>query len=284
MFGIYRRNSFPYFSLSMSLPNELIARILTDTWASLTSTEEHIKTFTTCSLVSREWLDIIKDVNSTHSWIPLSYCRGQLYIIKSLSSISNPILCRTLTFRVDFAILPWYLARGYGCQPSVDANRGLESLLRKLFCGPNPPRHATHIYVDYLDHSRVHVPSFWIPPQITRLTILYRFRSWMVEWLDEEVFRSCGCVRSIVDRQVEHLSIMGATPEQTRGLITPLSEWRCLSFLTIDSDAPDIDIPFTSRIAVLRRSEDFRYEAVEPDFLRRVMFGNDYNQMLWFPR
>ncbi len=268
----------------MSLPVELFTRILADTWASLTSTEEHIKTFTTCSLVSREWFDIIKEVNSTHSWIPLAYNSGQLYIIKSLSSISNPILCRTLTFRVDFVTLPWYLARDYGCQPSVDANRGLESLLRKLFCGPNPPRHATHIYVDYLDGSWVHIPNFWIPPQITRLTILYHFRSWIVGRLDEEVFRSCGCFRSIVDRQVEHLSIIGATPEQTRGLITPLSEWRCLSFLTIDSDAPDIDIPFTSRISVLRRREDFRHEAVEPDFLRRVMFGNDYNQMLWFPK
>ncbi|SJL01161.1 uncharacterized protein ARMOST_04479 [Armillaria ostoyae] len=261
----------------MSLPVELIARILADTWASLTSTEEHIKTFATCSLVSREWFDIMKEVNSTHSWIPLAYNSGQLYTIKSLSSISNPILCRTLMFRVDYVAMPQRVVITR-CEPSVEANKGIESLLRKLFYGPNPPRYATHIYVDYLDDSRVHTPSFWIPPQITRLTILYHFRSWTVDWLDKQDFHPCQCSRSTIDRQVDHLTIMGATPELTRGLITPLSEWKCLSFLTIDSDAPDIDIPSTSRISVLRRSEDFGYEVVEPDFLLRVMFGDQYSQ------
>ncbi|KAK0455754.1 uncharacterized protein EV420DRAFT_1553015 [Desarmillaria tabescens] len=267
----------------MALPVELTARILTDTWASLTSTEEHVKTFATCSLISREWLDTIKEVYSMHSWTPLSYYEGRLYTIKSLSSISNPMLCRTLTFKVEFATMPQYVVVS-GCEPAIEANRGVEILLRKLFCGPNLPRHATHIYINYLDDSRVHVPSFWIPPQITRLTILYHFRSWTVHWLDQQVFRHCHCLRSIVDRKVHHLSVMGATAELTRQLITPVSEWKCLSLLTIDSDVPAIDIPVSSRICVIRKSEDFRYEAVEFDFLRRVMFGNQYYRVYWYYR
>ncbi|KAK0227026.1 hypothetical protein EDD85DRAFT_156615 [Armillaria nabsnona] len=77
---------------------------------------------------------------------------------------------------------------------------------------------------------------------------------------------------------------MGATPELTRGIITPLNEWKCLSFLTIDSDAPDIEIPSTSRMSVLRRNEDFGIEVVEPDFLLRVMFGDQYSQGILYDR
>ncbi len=217
-----------------------------------------------------------------HSWIPLSYNGGRLYSFKSLSSVSNPMLCRTLTFRVDYVAMPERVVFTR-CEPSVEANKGIESLLRKLFYGPNPPLHATHIYVDYLDDSRVHVPSFWIPSQITRLTILYHFRSWTVDWLDKQDFHPCQCSRSTINREVEHLTIMGATPELTRGIVTPLSEWKCLSFLTIDSDAPDIKTQ-TSRISVLRRSEDFGYEAVKPDFLLRVMFGDQGSQGILYHR
>ncbi|KAK0191615.1 hypothetical protein F5146DRAFT_1049577 [Armillaria mellea] len=267
----------------MSFPGELIATILTDAWAGLNSTEEHIKTFKTCSLVSREWSDAIKEVHSVHSWIPLSYSGGQLYSVKSLSSISNPMLCRTLTFRVDYVAMPEHLERTR-CELSVEANKGIESLLRKLFYSSSSPRYATHIYIDYLDDSRVHVPHFWIPPQITRLTILYHFRSWTVDWLDKQNFHSCQCSRSAIDRQVDHLTIMGATPELTRKLITPLSEWRCLSFLTVDTDAPDIDIPVTSQISVLKRSQDLEYEVVKPDFLLRVMFGDHYSRRIMYDR
>ncbi|PBL01757.1 hypothetical protein ARMGADRAFT_227284 [Armillaria gallica] len=193
------------------------------------------------------------------------------------------MLCRTLTFRVDYVAMPQRVVFTR-CEPSVEANKGIESLLRKLFYGPNPPRFATHVYVDYLDDSRVHVPSFWIPPQITRLTILYHFRSWTVDWLDGQDFHPCQCSRSTINRQVEHLTIMRATPELTRGTITPLSEWECHSFLTIDSDAPDIGIPSTSRISVLRRNEDFGIEVVEPDFLLRAMFGDQYSQGILYDR
>ncbi|KAK0464637.1 uncharacterized protein EV420DRAFT_1055148 [Desarmillaria tabescens] len=120
----------------MAPPVELIALILTDTWANLpASTEEHIKTFINCSLVSKQWATIMKEVNSMHSLIPFSYNGGQLYTIKSLSSTSNPMLCRTLTFRVNYVTTPQRLVLT-GCEPSIVVNQGIESFLRKLFCGP----------------------------------------------------------------------------------------------------------------------------------------------------
>ncbi|KAK0448861.1 hypothetical protein EV421DRAFT_1900567 [Armillaria borealis] len=265
----------------MTPPAELIVRILTNTWASLTSTEEHIKIFITCSLVSKHWAAIIKEVNSVHSLIPFSYNGGQLYIIKSLASISNPMLCRTLTFRVNYVIMPQRLVVT-GCEPSVAVNRGIESVLRKLICGPNTLRHGTHIYLDYLDDSRVHVPSFWIPPQITRLTIHYYHRSWVVDWLvQQRHYRRCECEKTTVDRQVDRLSILAATPDLTKGLITPLSGWKCLSLLIIDSYVQDIAIPVSSEISVIRRSDQFRYETVEPDLSCRAMFGDHRTQAFW---
>ncbi len=261
----------------MTPPAELIVRILTNTWVSLTSTEEHIKFFITCSLVSKHWAAIIKEVNSMHSLIPFSYNGGQLYTIKSLSSISNPMLCRTLTFRVNYVIMPQRLVIT-GCEPSVTVNRGIESVLRKLIRGPNTLRHGIHIYLDYLDDSQVHVPSFWIPPQITRLTIHYHYRSWMVDWLGQQHYRRCECEKTNVDRQVDCLSILAATPDLTKGLITPLSEWKCLSLLIIDSYVQDITIPVSPGISVIRRSDQFRYETVEPDLSCRVMFGDHRNQ------
>ncbi|KAK0464645.1 uncharacterized protein EV420DRAFT_1517370 [Desarmillaria tabescens] len=269
----------------MALPVELIARILTEAWINLpASTEEHIKTFMNLSLVSKQWAAIMKEVNSMHSLIPFSYNGGQLYTIKSLSSISNPMLCHTLTFRVNYTVTPQRLVVT-GCEPSIVVNQGIESFLRKLFCGSNTPRHGIHIFVDYFDDSRVHVPSFWIPPQITRLTIVYRYRSWISDWIEARRFRLCDCERSTVDHdQVEHLTILGATSELTRGLITPLNKWKCLSSLTIDSSVRDIGIPVSSRISVIRRSDGLRYETVEPNYACRVMFGDQYHRAYWFYR
>ncbi|KAK0464638.1 uncharacterized protein EV420DRAFT_1517351, partial [Desarmillaria tabescens] len=248
----------------MAPPVELIARILTDTWVNLpASTEEHIKTFMNCSLM-----------------IPFSYNGGQLYTIKSLSSTSNPMLCRTLTFRVNYVTTPQRLVLA-GCEPSIVVNQGIETFLQKLFCGPDTPRHGTHIFVDYFDDSRVHVP--WIPPQITRLTIVYRYRSWISDWIETRRFRLCDCERSTVDHdQVDDLTILGATSELTRGLITPLNKWKCLSSLTIDSSVRDIGIPVSSRISVIRRSDGLRYETVEPNYACRVMFGDQYHRAYWF--
>ncbi len=151
------------FILPVALLVELVTHILTDSWTDLTYTEDHIKTFRNLSLVSKQWAAIIKEVNSMHSLIPLSYNAGQLYTIKSLSSISNPLLCRTLTFRVEYVVMPQRVMI-IACEPSIAVNKGIERILRKLFYGPNTPRHRIHIFVDYLDDSQVHIPSFWIPP------------------------------------------------------------------------------------------------------------------------
>ncbi|KAK0244352.1 hypothetical protein EDD85DRAFT_195580 [Armillaria nabsnona] len=264
----------------MALLVELITRILTDSWTDLTSTEDHIKTFRNLSLVSKQWAAIIKDVNSMHSMIPFSYNGGQLYTIKSLSSISNPLLCRTLTFRVEYVVMPQRVVV-IKCEPSIAANKGIERILRKLFSGPNSPRHGIHIVVDYLDDSQVHIPSFWVPPQITRLTILYRYRSWVSDQLPERRSRSCDCERPIVDRRVEHLSIIGGTTDSPRGLMAPLNEWKCLSSLITDID---IDLPVSSGISVIKKNDPLQYETVEPDFACRVMFGSEYSRAHWIHR
>ncbi len=264
----------------MALLVELITRILTDSWTDLTSTEEHIKTFRNLSLVSKQWATIIKEVNSMHSMIPLSYNGGQLYTIKSLSSISNPLLCRSPTFRVEYVVIPQRVMI-IAYEPSIAVNKGIERILRKLFYGPNTPRHGIHIFVDYLDDSQVHIPSFWIPPQITRLTILYRYRSWVFDRMLDRRSRYCDCERPTVDRQVDRLSITGGTPDLTRGLITPLNEWKCLSSLITDID---IDLPVASGISVIKQNDPLQYETVEPDFARRVMFGSEYSRSFWIHR
>ncbi len=264
----------------MALLVELITRILTDSWTDLTSTEEHIKTFRNLSLVSKQWATIIKEVNSMHSIIPLSYNGGQLYTIKSLSSISNPLLCRSLTFRVEYVVMPQRVMI-IACEPSIAANTGIESIHRKLFYGPNTPRHGIHIFVDYLDDSQVHIPSFWIPPQITRLTILYRYHSWVFDRMPDRRSRYCDCERPTVDRQVDRLSITRGTPDLTRGLITLLNEWKCLSSLITDID---IDLPVSSGISVIKQNDPLQYETVEPDFARCVMFGSEYSRAYWIHR
>ncbi len=204
-----------------------------------------------------------------HSMIPLSYNGGQLYTIKSLFSISNPLLCRSPTFRVEYVVMPQRVMI-IACEPSIAVNKGIERILRKLFYGPNTPRHGIHIFVDYLDDSQVHIPSFWIPPQITRLTILYRHRSWVFDRMPDRRSRYCDCERPTVDRQVDRLSITGGTPDLTRGLITPLNEWKCLSSLITDID---IDLPVASGISVIKQNDPLQYETVEPDFARRVMLA-----------
>ncbi|KAK0449225.1 hypothetical protein EV421DRAFT_1399537 [Armillaria borealis] len=264
----------------MAPPVELITRILTDSWTDFTSTEEHIKTFRNLSLVSKQWSAIIKEVNSMHSMIPLSYNGGQLYTIKSLSSISNPLLSRTLTFRVEYVVMPQRVVI-IVCEPSVAVNKGIEYILRKLFYGPNTPRHGVHIFVDYLDDSEVHIPSFWIPPQITQLTFLYRYRSWVFDRLPDRRSRYCDCERPAVDRRVEHLSITGGTSDLMRRLITPLNEWKCLSSLITDVD---IDLPVSSGISVIRQNGPWQYEMVEPDLAPRVMFGDQYSRAYWIHR
>ncbi|KAK0240443.1 hypothetical protein EDD85DRAFT_488860 [Armillaria nabsnona] len=137
----------------MPLPAELILLILSDLWAIQSSTDEHIETFTNCSLVSKQWSATMKDVNSTHSVIAFSYNARQLYTIPSMSAMSNPPLCRTITLRVDYMIMSQFLPKTK-CGRSIVANKGIESILRKLFYGPNAPRNATHIYIDYLDDPR----------------------------------------------------------------------------------------------------------------------------------
>ncbi|KAK0467723.1 uncharacterized protein EV420DRAFT_1501044, partial [Desarmillaria tabescens] len=112
----------------MALPSELISCILFELWAIQSSTEDHIQTFSICSTVSKKWSAIIQDVNSTHSVVPFSYNGGYLYTIRSMSAIPKPLLCRTIIFKVDYVIRPSSLQNS-GCEPSIIANRGIESML-----------------------------------------------------------------------------------------------------------------------------------------------------------
>lgn len=64
----------------MTPPAELTICILTDIWASLTSTEEYTETLATRSPVSKQWdATVIEDVNSMHSLIPFLYSGGLLH-------------------------------------------------------------------------------------------------------------------------------------------------------------------------------------------------------------
>ncbi len=82
---------------TMSIPPELVSEILFDLWSIQSTAKEHIQTFENCTLVSKYWSAIMKEVNSTHSIVPFSYNGGQLYTIRAMSSMSNPLLCRTIT-------------------------------------------------------------------------------------------------------------------------------------------------------------------------------------------
>ncbi|KAK0467832.1 uncharacterized protein EV420DRAFT_1684490 [Desarmillaria tabescens] len=261
----------------MSLPAELVFGILFSLWSIQSCTEERVQTFKNCSLVSRCWSAIMKDVNSTHSVIPLSYNGSQMYTIRAISSIPNPSLCRTITFKVDYMVLPQLLI-DMECEPSITANKGIESALRRLFCGSKTPQNATHIYVDYLDDPQVHIPRFWIPQQITQLTIIYHYRRWV-----PFRFRCCNpceceCNQPAVDQKVIHLSVMGATSVIVQRLTTPLTKWKCLASLTTDAEFLETDIPVTLRDAFTRREYNYPDQEVGPDFVRCVMFGE---RMLW---
>ncbi|KAK0236576.1 hypothetical protein EDD85DRAFT_577765 [Armillaria nabsnona] len=256
----------------MALVFELIFRILTELWASQYSIDEKVKTFLACSLVSKQWSAMIKEVNSMHSFIPFSCNGGQLYRIQSLSSISHPMLCRTITFRIDYMIMPSLLSATHECEPSIEANRGIVSTLRRIFHNSNPPVHATHIYVDYVDDSQIHIPRFWIPRQITRLTIIYYYRRCVSTDFRLRLPRSCNCGKPTIKPRVQHLTIMGATPVIVKCLIDPIKRWRCLYSLTTD-----VDIAVCSSISFIKKLYDFPYQDIGLDFVYRCMFGEQRN-------
>lgn len=115
----------------MAVPVDLVSRILAELWAHpFQSNEEQIDIFTTCNLVSRQWSAIMKEVTSMHSWIPFSYNKGHLYTVKPMHVIFNTMLCRTITVRVEYVIMPQVLV-DTRCKPSIAANRGIESMFRK---------------------------------------------------------------------------------------------------------------------------------------------------------
>ncbi|KAK0441164.1 uncharacterized protein EV420DRAFT_1752571 [Desarmillaria tabescens] len=214
----------------------------------------------------------MKEVNSTHTVIPFSYNAGQLYTIRSMSSMPNPLLCCTITLRVDYVIMPRLLPKGR-CGPSVMANKGIEFILRKLFHGTNAPRNATHIYVDYLDDPQVHIPLFWIPRQITKLTIIYHYRRWVPFDFRYENPIDCQCNRPMVDRGVRQLCIMGSTSVIAQRLITPLREWKCLASLITTVRVSPAAIPAPLRDSLTRTSYNYRKQYVGAKFALQAMFG-----------
>ncbi|KAK0441182.1 uncharacterized protein EV420DRAFT_1580807 [Desarmillaria tabescens] len=271
----------------MTLPAELTSLILSDLWAIQSSTDEHTQTFANCSLVSKQWTAIMKEVNSTHTVIPFSYNAGQLYTIRSMSSMSNPLLCRTITLRVDYVIMPQLLLKAR-CSPSIAANNGIELILRKLFYGPNAPRNATHIYIDYLDDPQVHIPLFWIPRQIAKLTIIYHYRRWVPFGFRDECPFRCQCNHPMVDRGVRQLCIMGSTSVIAHRLITPLTEWKCLTSLITAVRVSPAAIPVPLRDSLTQTSYDYRRQYVGPEFAPRVMFGerldwSSFQTSKWYP-
>ncbi|KAK0463063.1 uncharacterized protein EV420DRAFT_1745596 [Desarmillaria tabescens] len=255
----------------MTLVFELVVRILSELWAAQYSIDDQVKTFLVCSLVSKQWSAAMKEVNSTHSFIPFSYNGGRLYSIKSLSSISHPMLCRTITFGINYVTVPALLLADK-CTPSIEANRGVVSTLRKIFRGPNTPAHATHIYVDYVDDSQIHIPRFWVPPQITRLTIIYHYRRCGSRNFIEHN-RFCSCRKPNTKPRVQHLTIMEAMPGIVKRLIDPIKKWRYLRSLTTDVEitvCPSISLNFIEEW-------DFPDQDIGLDFVNRCMFGERRN-------
>ncbi|KAK0432151.1 hypothetical protein EV421DRAFT_123531 [Armillaria borealis] len=263
----------------MALVFELIFRILTELWASQYTIDEKVESFLTCSLVSKQWSAIIKEVNSMHSFIPFSYNGGQLYRVQSLSSVSHPMLCRTITFRIDYMITPELLYAAGECKPTIEANRGIVSTLRRIFHDPNPPVHATHIYVGYVDDTQIHIPRFWVPRQITRLTIIYHHRRCVSTGFRLRFPRFCDCRKPIIKPRVQHLTIMGATPVIVKRLIDPMKRWRCLYSLTTD-----VDIAVCSSISFIEKLYDFPDQDPGLDFVYHCMFGERRNSgwLRWY--
>lgn len=201
-----------------------------------------------------------------HLVIPFTYTGGFLYTVRSIFAIPKPLLCRTITFKVDYMIVPNSL-RYSGCGPSITANRGIESVLRRLFHRNNTPPDGIHIYVDYLDDPQVHIPRFWIPLQTTRLTIVYHRRRWVSSKFRSKWPFHCHCDQPIVARRVRRLCIMGCTAVIVTQLLAPLIEWKCLVSLTTDLE---VDIPVTSLTWAMY---DYPKQDVGQGFLSRVMFG-----------
>ncbi|KAK0467781.1 uncharacterized protein EV420DRAFT_1501263 [Desarmillaria tabescens] len=249
----------------MALPSELIYCILFELWAIQSSTEDYIQAFSICSTVSKQWSAIIKEVNSTHSVIPFDYSGGYLYTIRSMHTIPKPLLCRTITFKVDNLIMPWSI-KNSGCEPSITANRGIESVLRKIFCGPISPPDGIHIFVDYLDDPQVHIPHFWVPLQTTHLTIVYHHRCWADVAFPNPYY--CQCIQPILSRRVSHLCIIGTTTFIVKSLITPINEWECL--VSLATDVLELDIPIPS---FTRKTYNYETLDIGSEFLSRVMFG-----------
>lgn len=165
------------------------------------------------------------------------------------------------------------------CEPSITSNKGIASLLRKIFCGSTTPTNTTHIYVDHLDDPQVHIPRFWIPRQITHLTIVYHYRRWVPYRFRYGYPCACICNQPAVGQQIIQLSVMGATTVIVRRLMTPLNKWKCLASLITDAEFLDSDIPVTLRDAFTRRRHKYPVqEAVGPEFVRCVMFGE---RMSW---
>ncbi|KAK0226987.1 hypothetical protein EDD85DRAFT_155361 [Armillaria nabsnona] len=217
-----------------------------------------------CSLVSKQWSAIIKEVNSTHLVIPLSYSGGYLYTIHSMSSIPQPLLCRTITFKVDYYIMKLYHVQNPGCRPSITTNRGIESVLQRLFYGPNTPPDGIHIYVHYLGDAQVHIPRFWLPLQATLLTIVYHYRWWVPVEFPRRI--QCQCVQPTLARRVRQLCILGCADSWVMPLITPLTEWKCLTSLTTNVQ---LDIPVPSFTVT---TYDYPAEDMGTEYISRVMF------------
>ncbi|KAK0455752.1 uncharacterized protein EV420DRAFT_1553002 [Desarmillaria tabescens] len=235
----------------MAPPVELVSFILAELWAYPYLTEERINVYRTCNLISKQWSAIFKD---TH-----------LYTVRSMHIISNPMLCRTITVTVEYVVMPQLLIWYMTCGATVEANKGVESALRRIFCDPNRPRSATHIYVNYLDDLQLHTPSFWIPPQITHLTIVPpHFRKGFTV--------RCVCERLAVDRRVSHLTVMGAIPVIVKRLIAPRDEWQHLVSLTTDLD--EALVSASSQTSVICKRYDIPFQDVGNDYALHVMFGD----------
>ncbi|KAK0455747.1 uncharacterized protein EV420DRAFT_1552982 [Desarmillaria tabescens] len=257
----------------MAPPVELVSFILAELWAYPFTTEERINVYRTCNLISKQWSAIFKDVNSVHAWIPFSFDKAHLYTVRSMHIISNPMLCRTITFTVEYVVMPQLLIWYMTCGATVEANKRVESALRRIFCDPNRPRSATHIYVNYLDDLQLHTPSFWIPPQITHLTIVYHYRRWVPRSFRKESFTfHCVCERLAVDRRVSHLTVMGAIPAIVKRLIAPRDEWRHLVSLTTDLD--ETSVSASSQTSVVCKRYDIPFQDVGNDYALHVMFGD----------
>ncbi|KAK0448043.1 hypothetical protein EV421DRAFT_109954 [Armillaria borealis] len=182
-----------------------------------------------------------------------------------MSSIPQPLLCRTVTFKVDYYKTKLYRGPNSGCSPSITTNRGIESVLRRLFYGPNTPSNGIHIYVHYLGDTQVHIPRFWLPLQATLLTIVYHYR-WRVP-IEFPRRIQCYCVPPTLTRRVRQLCVLGCADSIVMPLITPLTEWKCLTSLTTNVQ---LDIPVPSFTVT---TYNYPAEDTGTEYFSHFMFG-----------